>query len=169
VHPLVLLSAGALVQLRARWRPAFAPALVAVGVFGLWHSIGTATLTHVSFADRRAACRALVALPPKPIHTDFQIRTGCAVEPKGVDLHVVDVPSLPNPARTAALAALGDVYVVTGGGREPHYGCVDCIPLAHELDPAAWRLLFEGPPGPPPTSWRAEPVRIWERVPGKAS
>ena len=32
-----------------------------------------------------------------------------------------------------------------------------------ELDPAAWELLFEGPAGPPPRSWRAEPVRIWRR------
>lgn len=166
VHPLVLLAAGALVQLHARWRLPAAVVFAATAAFGLWHSIGTATLTHVSFADRRAACRELVRLARKPIHTDFQIRTGCAIEPGGVDLEVVDVASLPSPERTAALAALGDVYVVTGGGREPHYGCVDCIPLARELDAAAWELLFEGPAGPPPTIWRAEPVRIWRRRAG---
>lgn len=165
VHPVVLIAAGALLALRARSRRAFAIAFGGLVAFGLWHSSATARLTHVSFADRRAACRALVALPPKPIHTDFQIRTGCAIEPRGVELQVVDVPSLPGEERTRVLASLGDVYVVTGGGREPHYGCVDCIPLAAELEPERWRLLFEGPEGPPPTKWRAERVRIWERIP----
>jgi hypothetical protein len=169
VHPLVLLVAGTLVQLRARWRPAFAVALTGILAFGTWQSIKTATLTHVSFADRRAVCRKLLTLPPKPIYSDFQIETGCAIEPGGVKLEVIKVASLPSPERRARIAALGDVYVVTGGGREPHYGCIDCIPLERELDPKAWRLVFEGPKGPPPTVWRAEPVRIWERREPKPS
>lgn len=163
VHPMVLLVAGALLQLRARWRPGFAVLVPLLLGFGLWHSIATARLTQVSFADRRAACGVLVDLPPKPVHTDFQIETGCAIEPGGVALDVEVLPGLPGPVRDAALAALGDVYVVTGGGREPHYGCIDCIPLARELDPAVWHVLWEGPPGPPPTSWRAERIRIWGR------
>jgi len=163
VHPLVLLVAGALVQLRSRWRPAFAAVFAGTLAFGLWHSIATATLTHVSFADRRAACRVLVGLPPKPIYSDFQIETGCSIEPGGVKLRVQQVTSLRTPERRKTIAALGDVYIVTGGGREPHYGCIDCIPLERELDPSAWRVIFEGPAGPPPTVWRDEPIRIWER------
>lgn len=169
VHPLTLLLAGAVVRLRLRVPRLATAALGAVLAFGLWQSIATATLTHVSFADRRAACRELLALPRKPIYTDFQIDTGCAIVPGGVDLHVDPVRSLPGPVRRATIAALGDVYVVTGGGREPHYGCIDCIPLASELDPKAWRVIFEGPAGPPPTSWRAERLRIWERREPKGS
>jgi len=163
VHPMVLLTAGSLVALRGRSRPAFAVASTALLAFGLWQSIGTARLTQVSFADRRAACKVLLGLPPKVIYSDFQIETGCSIEDGGVTLKVDTVKSLPGPERTDTIANLGDVYVVTGGGREPHYGCVDCIPLAQELDPSAWTLLWEGPPGPSPTKWRAERIRIWER------
>ena len=86
-------------------------------------------------------------------------------------------------ARKAQLAAATEGYLVTGGGREPYYGCWDCIPRAEEMTPGQWKLLAEFP-GPEarassrfwlarlleipgldvPTAWRAEPVRIWERI-----
>ena len=51
-------------------------------------------------------------------------------------------------------------YVVTGGGREPRYGCVECVPTARELEGRARWLLLEVA-GPPPSSWRPEPLRVW--------
>ena len=138
--------------------------LVAVLAFGLWHSIGTATLTHESFADRRAACTFLMGVERKPVWSDFQIETWCAILPDGVELRVEKVDSLPNPKRVRQIAAIPRGYLVTGGGREPHYGCIDCIPFAREIDPTDWRLLFERPGLATPTGWRPEPLRIWERI-----
>ena len=61
-------------------------------------------------------------------------------------------------------------YLVTGGGREPWYGCIDCIPLEAEIPPGRWKLLQEFPEeGRPITLWRPEPLKIWEYVgPGSA-
>ena len=165
VYPLVLLVAGYLVRVRDRWAPAFAVTLTALLAFGLWQSVKTAMLTRVSFADRRAACRFLLERERKPIYSDFQIETWCAALPGGVELRVTPVPSLPSPERTAMLAGLEDGYLVTGGSREPHYGCLDCIPRVHEIDPSQWRLLLEVPGPIPPTPWRPEPLRVWERIP----
>jgi hypothetical protein len=164
VYPLVLLVAGYLVRLRARSGPTYAVVLTALLAFGLWQSAETAMLTRVSFADRRAACRFLLERERQPIYSDFQIETWCAAIPGGVELRVTPVPSLPSPQRTAMLAAVERGYLVTGGSREPHYGCLDCIPKAGEIDPAAWRLLLEVPGPIPPTPWRPEPLRVWERI-----
>jgi hypothetical protein len=163
-YPLVLLVAGYLVGLRARSRRTFAVALIAVLAFGLWHSTETAMLTRVSFADRRAACGFLLERERKPIYSDFQIETWCAAIPGGVQLRVTPVPSLPSPQRSAPRAAVRVGFVVWGGSRAPHYGCLDCVPKAGEIDPSAWRLLLEVPGPIPPTPWRPEPLRVWERI-----
>jgi hypothetical protein len=164
VYPLALLVAGYLVRLRVRNGPVFAASLTALLAFGIWHSTETAMLTRVSFADRRAACRFLLERERKPIYSDFQIETWCAAIPGGVELRVTPVPSLPSPQRTAMLAGVTTGYLVTGGSREPHYGCLDCVPSATEIEPSAWRLLLEVPGPIPPTPWRPEPLRVWERI-----
>jgi hypothetical protein len=67
-------------------------------------------------------------------------------------------------ARRARLPTIGAGYLVTGGGREPHYGCFECIPLAREVGPEQWRLLREFPGPTVPQPWRPEAVRVWERI-----
>ena len=64
--------------------------------------------------------------------------------------------------RRMELAAVKTGYLVTGGGREPYYGCIDCIPRADEVSPAHWQLLKEFPGPATPTPWRFEPIRVWE-------
>lgn len=71
----------------------------------------------------------------------------------------------PNPEpRTAEIATLATGYLVTGGAREPYYGCPHCIPRAHELPAGRWRELYAVPGPPEPSVWRAEPLRIWEAI-----
>src|SRR5436190_18957677 len=64
--------------------------------------------------------------------------------------------------RRMELAVVRTGYLVTGGGREPYYGCIDCIPRAGEVSPAHWQLLKEFPGPATPTPWRFEPIRVWE-------
>jgi hypothetical protein len=67
-------------------------------------------------------------------------------------------------ARRARIATIQSGYLVTGGGREPHYGCFECIPLAREVPADQWRLLREFPGPTVPHPWRPEAVRVWERI-----
>lgn len=164
IYPLILLLTGYLVSLRAR-RPWAAAAIIALLIaVGGWQSIATARVTRVSFADRRAVCRILQTMPPKTVVSDFQIETWCGL----LDMHGLafrsDLHSFDPSERRKQIALLGDVYLVTGGGREPYFGCIDCIPLAAELDPTQWRLLAEVPGPDGATPWRAEPARIWTRA-----
>lgn len=161
VYPIVLLLAGYLTALRAHW-PRVVHGLLAVLVaVGLWQSIRTATLTHVAFGDSRAATRHLGGLPKKSIYSDFQIGqwlTFSGLQEAGWVL----VPVEPDDAKQKAqLAAVADGYLVTGGAREPYYGCSHCIPRAANVPAERWTLLVELPSPIPPAAWRPEPVRIW--------
>jgi hypothetical protein len=157
VYPIALLLAALLCGLRARrgrWVDLGVVVLVAVG---LWQSVSTASKTRIAFADQRAACRLLATLPEKPVHCDFQLRRWARVLDLKLPFH--ELGQMPEE-RAAEMASLHG-YVVTGGARDPRYGCVECVPLAVELPPRPRRLLLEVT-GPAPTWWRAEPLRVWD-------
>jgi hypothetical protein len=157
VYPVVLLLAGYLVGLRARW-PRIAYALLGfLLALSTWQSISTATKTAVAFTDRRMATQYLATLPPGTVHADVPLHMTWIlqdVQTPGWMFH--ELPDTPGE-----IAAVTDGYLVTGGAREPYYACRDCMVKAAELPPGRWRLLAELP-GPPPTPWRREPVRIWQ-------
>jgi hypothetical protein len=167
VYPIILLLTGYLVGLRARFPRVTHVLLALLLAFSLWQSVSMASKTRDAFADRRQACQLLATLPPKALYSDFQIPTWCAIvgvqEPewKFPPLHSFD-----GAQRKQEIAAITSGYLVTGGGREPYYGCWDCIPQAAEVTPGKWRLLaeFAGPTHPEP--WRLEPTRVWERIEG---
>jgi hypothetical protein len=167
VYPMVLLLTGYLVGLRARWPRATDLLLLVVLAFGLRESVRTAEKTKQAFEDRRQALGFIASLPPKPIYSDFQICTFLPAIPMSTRPQCLEVAG-DETARRARLAAIQSGYLVTGGGREPHYGCFECIPLAREVDPAQWRLLREFPGPAVPQPWRPEAVRVWERVPPDA-
>jgi hypothetical protein len=139
--------------------------LAVVLVFSLWQCVSMASKTRAAFNDRLQACQLLATLPPKARSSDFQIPTRCAIvgikEPEWTfpPLHSFD-----GAQRKTQLAAVTSGYLVTGGGREPYYGCWDCIPKADEITAGQWRLLAEFPGPTNPTPWRFEPTRVWERV-----
>lgn len=164
VYPMILLLTGYLVGLRARWPRVCDVLLVALLAFGLRESIGTAEKTKEAFADRRQALTFIASLPQKPIFSDFQL---CTYMPalEGMSTHYPCVElNGDEAARGARLATIQSGYLVTGGGREPHYGCFECIPLAREVPAAQWRLLREFPGPSVPQPWRPEAVRVWERI-----
>jgi hypothetical protein len=157
VYPIALLLAALLCGLRARggrWVDAGVAVLVGVG---LWQSVSTASTTRTAFADQRAACRLLATLPERPVHCDFQLRRWSRVVDLKRPFH--ELAHLPEE-REAEMPSLHG-YVVTGGARDPRYGCIECVPLAAELPSGPRRLLLEVT-GPPPTWWRPEPLRVWE-------
>lgn len=165
VYPLVLLLVGQILALGRRWpRVAGAVAVAALAV-GAWQSVTTAQKTVVSFADRREAVAFLLARPPKPIYSDFQLGHTLLFmaggDPRWRSV-VVQEPDRPGQQRE--LDAIRDGYLVTGGGREPYYGCTHCIPSAEQVSPTRWRLLWERPGPPPRPPWRYEPLRVWEAV-----
>jgi hypothetical protein len=159
-YPVVVLLCVPLAALRARRPRWFAAAMAALVAVSLWQSIATAGKTHVAFADRRAALRFLAGQPLKPVFSDFQLGLSMAMD--GLP-HAFQRLDLEPEARREELAPITDGYCVTGGGREPVYGCLDCIPRASELPRGRWRLVFERG-GPPPSWWRPEPLRVWEAV-----
>ncbi|TMA96928.1 MAG: glycosyltransferase family 39 protein [Deltaproteobacteria bacterium] len=163
VYPVVLLLAGYLTGLRARFpRVSAATIAVLLGV-SAWQSVSTATKTHVAFADCRNACRFLDALPPKTVYADFQINTWASIVP-GWKQGFHELERFDRAKRRAQIAAIQSGYLVTGGAREPYYGCIDCIPRAEEVSGTQWRLLKEFPSSTAPTGWRPEPLRVWEAV-----
>jgi 4-amino-4-deoxy-L-arabinose transferase-like glycosyltransferase len=165
VYPLVLLTAACLVALRQRWRLATDVVTVALLVFGAWQSVSTARKTQIAFADRRQACTRLVTLTDKPRYADDGIVTWCTVlDPTNGQRQVLPLPDDPG-TRGLRLQEIDDAYVVTGGAREPHYGCRTCITSTRDfLEPERWRLVEEFPDPVPSVPWREEPLRIWATV-----
>jgi hypothetical protein len=165
VYPLVLLLAGYLTSLRARRPRTFGALLGVLLAVGVWQSVSTAGVTAAAFADRRQVCRYLATRPPAPVYADFQIGTWCPLA--GVEEPVWTFPplhSFDQKLRAAEIRGVTTGYLVTGGGREPYYGCIDCIPRADEVAPGHWHLLREFPGPATPTYWRFEPARVWERI-----
>ena len=64
-----------------------------------------------------------------------------------------------------SVVSAATMLLVTGGSREPYYGCPHCIPRASELQPGRWQLVRELPGPAVFGTWRPEPVRIWQPVP----
>lgn len=168
VYPLVLTLVGLVLSLRRRWPRVAALAIGVTLVVGAWQSVSTAARTHEVFADRRRAVQFLTTLPPKTIYADFQLGDSLALaEPPDPPWRVQHVHPFDRVRQKAELDAVKDGYLVTGGGREPYYGCFDCIPRAQEVSPDRWRLLVELPGPVPPVPWRREPLRIWEATGGR--
>jgi hypothetical protein len=159
-YPMVLLLCVPLAALRSRRPRWLLGGMAALLSLGLWQSIATASKTQAAFADRRAATRFLAAQPKKPVFSDFQLGGSLSLLGLPHPFHALHLEAEP---RKRDLAGITAGYCVTGGAREPVYGCVDCIPRAMELPPERWRLRFEVA-GPPPTWWRPEPLRVWEAV-----
>src|SRR5438094_666768 len=164
VYPIALLVTGYLVAWSARHRPSATAVAVALIAVGLWQSITTARLTHVTFGDMRHAVQFLATLPPKPVYSDSQL--GIWLGFAGMDEKGWTIQALVGPTpeeRRETLATVKTGYLVTGGGREPYYGCTSCIPRADEVPADRWTLLKEFPDPVPPSSLRPEPLRIWQR------
>jgi len=163
VYPMVLLLTGYIVAFRARYPTPTHVLLALLLGFSLWQSVATASITHVAFGDLRSATRFLATLPPKPAYSDFQLGswfTFAGLAESGRKFTVVE----PNDVekRRRQLAEVTSGFLVTGGGREPYYGCTRCIPSAGDVASDRWVLREEFPSPIGPTSWRTEPLRIWE-------
>lgn len=161
VYPLILLLTGYLVTLRARFPRLGAVTVTALLAVSAWLSIATASTTVTAFGDMRRAAYFLADLPRKPIHSDFQLLAWLPIMNVNPPLTGQDTFRESSDQARKHFEAIHGAYVVTGGGREPYYGCMDCIPRADDLAPSRWRLLMEFQ-GPPPTWWRLEPLRVWE-------
>jgi hypothetical protein len=164
VYPLILLLTGYLVTLRRRWPIRAHELVAALLVLGASHAVVTASKTHASFGDMRRVCRYLSTLPPKTINSDAELTSlpWCPFidSDKRWSFQLLDGNRV---SRKPKIDAIRSGYLVTGGGREPHYGCHDCIIRADELDPK-WRLLAELPGPSVWGPWRPEPLRVWERL-----
>jgi hypothetical protein len=164
VYPLVLLLAGYFVSLQARWPRLARIGLVGVLLYSTWVSISVASKTHEAFADRRAVAQFLATLPRKTVYSDIQLGWSIPVHAAGSDPIVFQDLEMDPLKRRVQIAGITSGYLVTGGGREPYYGCADCIPSALELPPGRWRQLKEFPAPTQPTRWRREPARVWEAL-----
>lgn len=164
-HPLVLVLAGQLVSLlRVRRRLALVLLALVLGV-GLRESIRTASRTRPVFAELREAAAVVARLPPQPLWADFHFHNAMALRGLGRRDRRRTTLAANADERRAQLAAVDAGLVVTGGAREPYYGCRACIPLASELDAGRWRLVRAWSAPPPDTPWWREPLRLWARVP----
>ncbi len=162
IHPLILLLTGYLVDLRSRHSKLCYAAFAVLLVFSAWQSVATASKTHAAFGDMRHACRFLAALPRKVIYSDGKLPTWCAIFNVQDGWKFKELHSFDREKRRAEIAGIASGYLVTGGGREPYYGCRDCIISAEEVPPGKWQLLRELPGPAKPSAWRAEPLRVWE-------
>ena len=164
-YPIVLLLGSYLAALRVRSRRGGTLLLALLLAFSAWESVSTASKTRIAFGDLRTVCSFLAGLPAKPVHSDFQLgywMSHAGLREHGWDFAEVAYTPAARVVELARLAPRGPAYVVTGGGREPYYGCTECVPKAAELDLKQWALVKEFPSPIGPTSWRPEPLRLWE-------
>jgi hypothetical protein len=162
VYPLILMLAGFLTALHARWRRVTAVLLAGLLGVGAWQSVTTTSRTRIAFGDRRAACQYLATLPRDTVYADEGLNVYCAVLPlPGGPLRTQTLHPNPEPRRVELAGATAG-YAVTGGSREPYYGCPHCIPRIADLRPGQWQLVAELPGAHVITAWRPEPVRIWQ-------
>jgi hypothetical protein len=119
-------------------------------------------VTHIAFGDMRRAATYLTSLPAKTVHLDSHFALWWPIlNVPGWNVRILNFES---QVRKREFTAVADGYAVTGGAREPYYGCYPCIPRSEEIALAGdWVLLreFESPIGP--TMWRPEALRVWER------
>jgi len=164
VYPMILLMTGYLVALWTRWPRACAALLVALLAYSARECVATASITRIAFADRRDVCRFVQTLPPKQVYADQGIVTWCTVlDSTNGPPKVIELPSDP-ASRRARIATIARGYLVTGGAREPYYGCPPCITKMAELPEGRWRLVHEFPDPVAPAPWREETMRVWEAV-----
>ena len=141
--PVVLLLAGYLAAFRARPAPRARWLAVLLAV-SAGQAVSAASKTRAGVADRRAACEFLATLPAKPVYSDFQMATWAASRPCRTRGRRCGRPGRA-PARYRGDS---DGYLITGGGREPIYGCVDCIPRADEVGSPSTGGFVRELPGP---------------------
>jgi Dolichyl-phosphate-mannose-protein mannosyltransferase len=164
VYPMTLLLTGYVVGLWGRFPKLTSALLGALLVYGALQCVSTATKTKVAYADRRQALEFITGLPPRPIYSDFQLCTYALLFDFPPGMFPCKELTGDESMRRAEIAAIPFGYLVTGGGREPHYGCFECIPQAADVPEHGWRLLAHLPGPDDPVPWRPEPLRVWERV-----
>jgi hypothetical protein len=105
-----------------------------------------------------------VAMDPDTVYSDFwMISRIDRLEFRMRQTRPLHIFTSPNPAeRGAELARITKGYVITGGGRLPHYGNPEFVPnltTSGFTPPPSWKLAWslEKPVKP----WRREPIRIW--------
>jgi 4-amino-4-deoxy-L-arabinose transferase-like glycosyltransferase len=159
----LVLAMGADVLLR-RSRPLGAGLLAAFVGASLVHGWRLTEPTRDCFGDMRQAAHAVVAMSPDTIHSDFwMISRIDRLEFRMRQPMPLDIFQSPNPVeRRAEFARITKGYVITGGGRLPHYGNPDIVPnltTSGFVPPPSWKLAWslERPVEP----WRREPIRIW--------
>ncbi len=159
VYPIILLLTGYLVALWRRHPRVLVVLLAPLLLFSARESIRTADRTRPVFANLRSATAFMAELPPKPVFTDklFLDRLWLA------GLHWLGGELQPSAdLRRRQFAEAGSSYAVTGGPRDPYYGCFHCIGRAEELG-ERWTLLREWPLPEDAPPWWPEPLRVWER------
>jgi hypothetical protein len=121
-------------------------------------------VTHIAFGDMRRAATYLTSLPAKTVHLDSHFALWWPIlNVPGWNVRILNFES---QVRKREFTAVADGYAVTGGAREPYYGCYPCIPRSEEIALAeGWVLLWELESPIGPTMWRPEVLRVWE-LPG---
>lgn len=146
-------------------RPRLAIGVLAlVLAFSLRESIRTADRTRPVFRELREAGALVASLPRRPVWADFHFHNAMLLRDLAHGRWRATTLGATPAERRAQIAAIGAGYLVTGGAREPYYGCRDCIARAAELDPSRWRLVHEWQAPPPDAPWWPEPLRLWERA-----
>lgn len=161
IAPLSLILSGFLLSMHARWPRAAACSVFLLLIANGWQSVSLAKKMKDSFEDRRAVVDFFSSRQVKLVYGDFQIGNSLKMGPNPRwDVQYVHMNR--RDRQRAELEEVEEGYLVTGGGREPYYGCHVCIPRAAEVSEYRWRLIYERPGFEGPSPWRTEPVRIWE-------
>jgi 4-amino-4-deoxy-L-arabinose transferase-like glycosyltransferase len=170
VYPMVLVIAGYLTSMRARW-PRVTTVLIAVLLAGTVNeAVVLAGRLGPVFGDRRTIGAKLLTLPPGTITGDVAMHIRWELDnfPLREGWKYVELTDNAN-GRKSQIEALTEGYVITGTGQEPFYGCPGCIVRAAELPPDRFELLFEAPGPDEGPYWRPERARIWKVRPPAAA
>jgi tetratricopeptide (TPR) repeat protein len=116
-----------------------------------------------AYDDVRNAVRKVLTFPEKPIYSDYMMMSHLERFHFGYERseRVRSTREENIGKREIEFLKIRNAYVITGGARNPYYGCNHCIANIGDFGvPDHWELLWIS--DKPSAPWRKEPLRIWE-------
>ncbi|MBF0277216.1 MAG: glycosyltransferase family 39 protein [SAR324 cluster bacterium] len=154
-------------RLRVKNKYIFSLLFAAYLAFSVSWAYDASGVARIAFGEVRDATRFLMDLGNVEIYADRHViskleRFWNNGESKG-QWHEWDNVESPEEWKQKFLS-VPEGYVVTGGPRNPYYGCFHCIPNLSDFEPPEnWKLvkIFNTRQYPP---WKLEPLRIWQVI-----
>ncbi len=163
VIPSCLILAYATEEILKRWRNIGVSALILFIGIALVQGYRVTWPSRDAFDDVRQAASKVLTFPGNPIYSDYMMMSYIErFHFQYKDAGIIKFIRAEKPEeRELEFLKISNAYVITGGARNPYYGCGHCIAnIGNFAVPNNWKLLWTL--NKPSEAWRKEPLRIWK-------